>query len=185
MLYLGHVISAAGASPDPAKLRVLADWPTLKTVREMQSLFRFVNFYGAYISDATELTASLYDLTAARKGDESINLKAEHLESFEEIKQQFCAAPRLAHPDLKQPFVFYKDASKIAIGAVLLQRDNSGVERAISFFSKKLSPTQRNYSTFERECLAIICALEHFRVYLLNCKFRLRTDHRALAWLFS
>ena len=68
---------------------------------------------------------------------------------------------------------------------MLLQRDNSGVERVISFFSKKLSPAQRNYSTFERECLAIICALERFRVYLLDRKIRLRTDTRALAWLFS
>ena len=44
----------------------------------------------------------------------------------------------------------------------MLQRNNSGVERAISFFSKKLSLVQRNYFTFERECLAIISALEHF-----------------------
>ena len=68
---------------------------------------------------------------------------------------------------------------------MLLQRDNSGVERAISFFSKKLSPAHRNYSTFELKCLAIICAFEHFRVYLLGRKFRLSTDLRALAWLIS
>ena len=66
-----------------------------------------------------------------------------------------------------------------------MQRYNSELERVISFFSKKLSPAHRNYSTFERKCLAIISALEHFRVYLLGCKFRLRADHRALAWLFS
>ena len=185
MLYLCHVISTAGVSLDPAKLRVLADWPTPKTVCEMQSFYGFVNFYGDNISDATELTAPLNDLTAARKGDESIKLTAENLEFFEEIKRRLCAAPRLAHPDLEQPFVFYTDASKIAVGAVLLQRDYSGVERAISFFSKKLSQAQRIYSTFERECLAVICALEHFRVYLLGRKFRLRTDYRALAWLFS
>ena len=151
----------------------------------MQSFLGFVNFYGDYISNAIELTAPLYNLIAARKGDESIKLTEEHLVSFEEIKRRLCAASRLAHLDLEQPFVLYTDASKIAIGAVLLQRDNSGVERAISFFSKKLSPAQQNYSTFERECLAIICALEHFRVHLLGRKFRLRTDHRALAWLFS
>ena len=67
----------------------------------------------------------------------------------------------------------------------MLQRDNNGVERAISFCSKNLSPPQRNYSTFERECLAIICALEHFRIHRLSRKFRLRADHCVLAWLFS
>ena len=80
--------------------------------------------------------------------------------------------------------MLYSDASKIAVSAVLLQSDLDGIERAVSF-SIKLSPAQRNYSTFERECLAIICALVHFRVYLLGRRFRLRTDHRALAWLFS
>ena len=119
-MYLGHVISTAGVYPDFAKLRVLTDRPTPKTVREMQSFLRFVDFYGDYISDATELTAPLYDFTDARKGDESIKLTAEHLESFDEIKRRLCAAPRLAHPDLEQPFVLYTDASKIAVGAVLL-----------------------------------------------------------------
>ena len=87
MLYLGHVISLAGVSRDRAKLSVLADWPTPKTVRELQSFVKFINLYGDYISDASELTAPLYDLTAARKGDKSIKLTAEHLESFEEIKR--------------------------------------------------------------------------------------------------
>ena len=138
----------------------------------MQSFLGFVNFHGDYISDATELTAPLYDLTAARKGDESIKLTAENLELFKEIKRRLCAAFRLAHPDLEHPFVLYKDASKIAVVAVLLQRDDSGVERAISFFSKKkLSPAKHNYSTLEREYLAVICALEHFRVYLLGRNF--------------
>ena len=86
LLYLGHVISAAGVSYNPQKLRVFADWPTPKTVCEMQSFLGFVNFYGDYISDATELTAPLYDLTAERTRDESIKLTAEHLESFKEIK---------------------------------------------------------------------------------------------------
>ena len=49
VLYLGHVISAAGVSPDPAKLRVLAEWPLPKTVRELQSFFGFVNFYSNII----------------------------------------------------------------------------------------------------------------------------------------
>ena len=68
---------------------------------------------------------------------------------------------------------------------MLLQRDNSEVERAILFFSEKLSPAPRNYFMFERKCLAIICVLEHIFVYLLGRKFRLRTDHRALVWLLS
>ena len=185
VLYLGHVISPAGVSPDPAKLRVLADWPAPTTVREIQSFLGFVNFYADFIDNSTELTSQLYDLTTGKKGEESVQMSAENLTAFEEIKRRLCAAPRLAHPDLERPFTLYTDASKIEVGAVLLKRGADGIERAVSFFSKKLSSAQRNYSTFERELLAVICALEHFRVYLLARKFVLRTDHRALQWLFS
>ena len=98
VLYYGHLISAAGVFLALAKLRILADWPTPKTVREMKSFLGFFNFYGDYISDATELTAPLYDLTAARKGDESIKLTAEHYLWFEKIKSRLCAAPNLRTP---------------------------------------------------------------------------------------
>ena len=185
VLYLGHVISTAGVSPDPEKLRVLREWPAPSKVREMQSFLGFINFYAEYLANATQLTAQLYDLTTGHKGDDPIKLSPQNIDAFEEIKRRLCAAPQLAHPDLERPFTLYTDASNIAVGAILLQRDSNGIERPVSFFSKKLSSAQRNYSTFERECLAVICALEHFRVYLLGRKFTLRTDHRALAWLFS
>ena len=76
-------------------------------------------FFGDFISDATELTSPLYDLTAARKGDKMIKLDAEHIELFEEIKRRLCATPLLAHPDLEQPFVHNTDASGIAVGAAI------------------------------------------------------------------
>ena len=72
MLYLGHLISAAEVASDPAKLQVLADWPKLTTVREMQSFLGFVNFYCDYIANAKELTSPLYDLTASKNGDDPV-----------------------------------------------------------------------------------------------------------------
>ena len=151
----------------------------------MQSFLGFVNVYGKYIVDSTLFTSALYDLTANRKGEDTIRMFSEDVKSFEEIKKRLCAGPRFAHFDLEQPFVLYTNASKIAVGAAFLQRDSNGVERAVSFFSKKLSLAQRNYSTIERKCLAVICALDHVHVYLLGRRFHLRTDPRALAWLFS
>ena len=68
VLYLGHVISAAGITFDPAKLSVLANWIIPTTVRELQSFLEFLNFYNEFIDEQTALTSSLYDLTAARKG---------------------------------------------------------------------------------------------------------------------
>ena len=72
VLYLGHVISAAGVSPDTAKLRLLSEWPVPKTVRELQSFLGFVNFYSDFIYKQTALTSSLYNLTSERKGTASV-----------------------------------------------------------------------------------------------------------------
>ena len=138
VLYFGHVYSPAGVSPDPAKLQVLFDWPAPTTVREIQSFLGFVNFYADFIDRSTELTSHLYDLTTGKKGEESIQMSAENLTAFEEIKRRRCAGQRLAHPEFEWPFTLYTDALKIAVGAVLLQRDADGIERAVFFFSKKL-----------------------------------------------
>ena len=128
---MGHLIYAAEVAQDPAKLQVLADWPKPTTVREMQSFVGFVKCYGDYIADATKLMARLYDLTASKKGDDPVQLWATNIKSFKEIKSLLCAGPRLAHPDLERLFVLYTVASIIAVGAVPLQRDSDGIERAM------------------------------------------------------
>lgn len=79
-----------------------------------------------------------------------------HVECFKKINREPSAAPQLAHSNLEEPFTLYTDEFKIAVGAVLLQSNANGVEGAISFFSKTLSQARRNYSTFVRECLAMI-----------------------------
>ena len=115
----------------------------------MQSFLVFINVYGDVISNSTEITAPLYDLTAARKRDDSIQVSSVDIKTFIESKRRLCAALQLAHPDLEQPFIFYTYASNLAVGAVLLQRDSKGVKRAVSFVSKKLTSAQ-TYSTVER-----------------------------------
>ena len=79
VLYLGHIISPFGVSPDPAKLRMLADLPLPTTVRELQSFLGFVNFYSDFIDEQTALTSSLYDLTASRKVTESVHFTREDI----------------------------------------------------------------------------------------------------------
>ena len=179
------MINASGVSPDPAKLRVLATWPVPTDVRALQAFLGFVNFYGDFIRIRRISAIPFTSSPLAAKARIQYQLDEADLDAFNELKRRLCTQPHLAHPDLTKPFIVHTDASKFAIGAVLLQRSDSGVERPISFFSKKLSSPQQNYSTYERECLAVVAALEHFRVYLLGHPFRLRTDHKALKWLFS
>ena len=77
------------------------------------------------------------------------------------------------------------DASDKGLGAVLTQLDSTGREHVISYASRSLSDRKKSYSTTEKEALAIIFAIDHYRVYLLGAEFTLITDHSALQWLHS
>ena len=154
-------------------------------MRDVQSFLGFIPIYGEFISNSTHLTAPLYHRTVGKKGTDKVSLNADELAVFQSLKPGLCSNPQLTHPDLLKQFVVHTDASKYAVGAVLVQRSNDNIERLISFYLKKLLSPQLNYSMFERECLAIVAAITHLRVYLLARPFVRRTDHKALTWLFS
>lgn len=87
-------------------------------------------------------------------------------------------APILAYPDFKKPFVLTTDASNVAIGSVLTQANHP-----LSYYSRTLNSAERNYSTIEKELLAIVDSTKHFRPYLFGQKFVIETDHNPLVWL--
>jgi len=76
--------------------------------------------------------------------------------AFQELKKRISTPPMLRLPDVTRPFIVQTDASHIGIGAVLLQEDATGEQRPVAFASRKLQPRESNYSTIERECLAIV-----------------------------
>lgn len=84
----------------------------------------------------------------------------------------------------QKPFIHTTDASNFAIGAVLSQ-GTLNQDKPVSFASRTLSDTETNYSTVEKEMLAIIWATKHFRPYLYGQKFTIVTDHRPLTWLMN
>ena len=93
--------------------------------------------------------------------------------------------PVLQCPDYDQPFLLQTDASERGLGAVLSQVDEFHQEHPVAYYSRKLLPRERRYSTIEKECLGIIRALKHFEVYLLGRHFTVMTDHRALRYLHT
>lgn len=88
------------------------------------------------------------------------------------------------YPDFSQPFNVTTDASGYAIGAILSQGE-IGKDRPIAYTSRLLHGAELNYSTIEKECLAIIYATNHFRPYLYGKEFTLVTDHKPLVWMNS
>jgi len=88
----------------------------------------------------------------------------------------------LAYPDPNLEYILDTDASDQNVGAVLSQVQK-GREVVVAYYSKSLSPAERNYCTTRKELLAVIKSVKHFRPYLYGRRFRLRTDHTSLIWL--
>ena len=106
-------------------------------------------------------------------------------EAFEKLKAVLASEPVLVAPAFHKPFKMATDASDVGVGAVLLQEDSSGIDRPVSYFSKKLNKHQKAYSTIEKETLSLVLALQHFEVYLSCCPgdIVVYTDHNPLVFL--
>ena len=129
------------------------------------------------------IATPLSDLT--KKGrPESVNWSKEEDIAFRRLKEELCNSPILRLPDWDKQFVLRTDASNFGLGAVLLQRHADELF-PVAYASKKLSPAQAPYSTIERECLAVVWALEKLYLYLYGRRFVLQTDHRPLTYLKS
>ena len=99
------------------------------------------------------------------------------------IHVQVTTLPVLAYPKFDKPFIVYTDASTIALGAILQQKDEDGIEHIITYASRTLYQHEKNYSITDLECLAVIWAIKHFHHYLHEQKFLIITDHSALTHL--
>ena len=78
----------------------------------------------------------------------------------------------------------HTDASDKALSGVLFQKVN-GVNRPVAFYSRRFNSAEENYSTTNRELLAIIASLKHFRHYVSGLQFTVLTDHQPLTYFFS
>ena len=104
--------------------------------------------------------------------------------AFDKLKELLTTSPIMVPPDWTQPFELMCDASDYAVGAVLGQRKEKK-PHAIYYASRTLNEAQLNYTTTEKELLAVIFALEKFRSYLLNSKVIVYSDHAALRYLMT
>ena len=93
--------------------------------------------------------------------------------------------PILVFPYWKKIFHVHVDASSIALGIILAQPGEGGIDHPIAFASRKLSSVERNYTTTEREGLAMVYALQKFRHYLLGFHFKMFTNHSTLKYLVN
>lgn len=180
--YLGYVVGAGGLMVDPAKVEAILQIPQPKSVSEVRRLIGIASWYRRFVPNFSSLTAPLCQLL---KKNQVFLWSQECENSFRTLKEYLVSAPLLSCPNFDKPFVVQTDASDYGLGAVLSQTDDEGNERVICYLSRSLSKSERKYSTTEKECLAVLFAVERLRPYLEGVKFTVITDHFSLKWLNS
>ncbi|PNF35697.1 hypothetical protein B7P43_G17396 [Cryptotermes secundus] len=103
--------------------------------------------------------------------------------TFEKLRASFANSVQLVHPRPDFLYATYTDASKLGISSVLMQESDSGEKLIVSSASRVLSPTERKYSTCEQELLAVVYALQKYRVYIFGHKVTVYSDNKALTFL--
>lgn len=179
--YLGHIISNEGVKPSPSKVDAVQNFPIPKSCKDIKAFLGLTGYYRRFIPNFSKLTKPL---TSLLKKDVTFIWGEPQQKAFEECKHILTNPPILQYPDFSKEFVLTTDASLYAIGAVLSQGE-VGKDLPIAYASRTLNKAETNYSTIEREALAIIWAVKHFRPYLFGRRFKIVTDHQPLKWLFS
>jgi transposase InsO family protein len=168
--YLGYIISREGIQPVPKKVHSILGMSPPTTQRQCRRFIGMVNYYRDMWSKRSELLAPLTELCG--KSAKKFQWTPRHQQAFDEIKKVLSKEVMLTYPNFSEPFDIHTDASDIQLGAVISQNN-----KPIAFYSRKLNAAQRNYTTTERELLAIVETLKEFRNILLGQKIRVFTDH--------
>ena len=176
ILYLGHKINAEGVSVDEEKIKVIKEWPRPKNLTQLRGFIGLCSYYRRFVKGFSKIASPLIDLT--KKGAFAWNGRAQ--QAFDELKIIMSSCPVLAIPDFAIPFELQCDASRNETGAVLMQK-----KHPIAFESRKLSESEKRYSIYDKEIIAIMHALAKFRQYLVCEKFIVKTDHNSLRFFLS
>lgn len=177
--YLGYVLTKDGIGTNPEKISAIINYPSPKTVKEIRQLIGMASWYRRFIKGFSEITVPITSLI--RKAGKFIwNSEAENALNI--LKTALTSAPILSTPDFSKEFTIQTDASDSGMGAVITQIFDEE-ERVIEYMSQKFTDAQKKYTTTEKECLALILAMEKFRPYIEGVKFRAITDHASLLWL--
>ncbi|CAN6725367.1 unnamed protein product [Malus baccata var. baccata] len=180
-IVLGHIVSENGIEVDKSKIDLVRHLPSPTSVREVRSFLGHAGFYRRFIKDFSKVAQPLCRLL---QKDVAFEFTKECTASFNQLKELLTTAPIIVPPDWSLPFELMCDASDYALGAVLGQRKDKR-PHVIYYASRTLNDEQLNYSTTEKELLAVVFALDKFRSYLIGTKVIVFTDHAALKYLLT
>ncbi len=159
------------------------EFPRPVTKKDVKSYLGLCGYYRRFIANFSDIAEPLTLLTK-KAAPIVVFWTPECEEAFKALRLMLTSSPVLIPPDYSLPFVVQTDASDVGLGVVLSQVVDE-VEHPVCFLSTKLLPCERNYSTIEKECLAIVWGIQMLDPYLFGRMFTVQTDHNPIQWLNS
>jgi transposase InsO family protein len=176
MPFLGHLVGSGRLSADPQKVDALLKLAPPKNEKQLRSFLGSVGYFRRFIAGYAIKARPLTELT---KQGITYEWREEQQKAYDDLLGQLMSPPVLRLPDFGKEFLVRTDASDYAVGGVLMQ-EHDGQMMPVAFYSKKLTKAEKNYTTTEKEALAVVRAIKQWWFYLDGRKFVIETDHSAL-----
>lgn len=177
--FLGYEIYQNGISIDSSRLQAITTYKKPTNTKEVRTFLGFTGWHRKFIKNYSEIAAPLVNLT---KKKVQFIWTEEHEQAYESIKSALLNTDFLCNPIYSLPFHIDSTSSSIGTSAILYQV-SEGNKRTIAYMSTKLNELQQKYHPVEKECFALIVALEKFRHYIEGSKIIVTTDQCSLNWL--
>jgi hypothetical protein len=179
--YIVHQITEARVKPNPQKVAPITSYPTPTSVKELKTFCGVISYYRRFIPNCSRIASPLHKLL---KKDVKFEWKPEQEHASQHLKAKLTSQPILQYLDFSKEFILTTDASNTGLGAVLSQGP-LGKDLPVAYASRSLNKSEVNYSTSEKELLAIVWATRYFRPYLYGRHFQIVTDHKPLTWVMN
>lgn len=172
--FLGFIIENGTVQPSEAKTTAISRFPKPTTCKQIQSFLGLTGYFRKFISSYALIAKPLSDLL---KKDQIFKFEENEEKAFAKLKCLLTSEPVLSLYKQGSETELHTDASKYGYGACLMQKsDDDNKFHPVYFMSKKTTPAEEKYNSYELEVLAVIQAVKKFRIYLLGYKFRIVTD---------
>ena len=180
--FLGYIIDKDGVRTDPKKVAAIAEYPVPTNVTDLKAFLGLASYYWKFIKGFSTIASPLFWLM---RKDIPYEWTNEQQDAMDTLKRKMTQAPILRQPEWTWEFILQTDASKIGLGAVLMNKNpKTGEEHVIAYASRGTrGAEQTKYTAYELECLAVVWGLETFDYYVYGRHIKIKMDNSAVTWL--
>lgn len=179
--YLGFEVSKEGIQPGSRKIEAVKKFPLPQNQHNVRQFLGLASFFRRFVPGFSVIAKPL---TYLLRKDVTWVWGSEQEAAFRTLQQKLTDKPTLALYDSQAETELHTDACKLGLGGILLQRNDCGLLRPVAYYSRQTTPEEQNYSSYDLETLAVVSALQKFRVYLVGIKFKIITDCNSLRATF-